>query len=151
MRSLIAILLLLAHCSLHAQVKTSLKNFSNKNGTAAKVNGNILLVSWPAGNNRTGKLVLDLSSQQPLFKSLELKEGARNYIIASGLDPVFLLTVGKRDLVSQNGWNIFFDKVPNKPFTSNAIEFNKHAAAVTSTGTRTVISIDWRALATNFP
>ncbi|HEX6428308.1 MAG TPA: hypothetical protein VF008_11505, partial [Niastella sp.] len=42
----------------------------------------------------------------------------------------------------QNGWNIFFDKVPNKPFTSNRIELNKHAAAVTSIGTRTVISID---------
>lgn len=142
MRFLIAILLLLSHCTLYAQVKTSLKNFSNKNGTAAIVKGNILSVTWPAGNNKTGKLVVDLSSQQPLFKSLELQEGNRNHPIASGLDPVFLLTVGKRDLVSQNGWNIFFDKVPNKPFTSNRIELNKHAAAVTSIGTRTVISID---------
>ncbi|HEX6431107.1 MAG TPA: hypothetical protein VF008_25630, partial [Niastella sp.] len=109
MRSHIAILLLLSHCTLYAQVKTSLKNFSNKNGTTAIVKGNILSVSWPAGKNKTGKLVVDLSSQQPLFKSLELQEGNRIHPIASGLDPVFLLTVGKRDLISQNGWDIFFD------------------------------------------
>lgn len=142
MRSLIAILLLLSHCTLFAQIKTSLKNFSNKNGTSAVVKGNVLSVSWPAGKNKTGRLVVDLSAQQPLFKSLQLQEGNRNHTIASGLDPVFLLTVGKRDLVSQNGWNIFFDKVPSKPFTSNRIELNKHTAAVTSMGARTVISID---------
>jgi hypothetical protein len=142
MRFLIAIVLLLSYCTLLGQVKTSLKNFSNKTGTSAIVKGNILSVSWPAGKSKTGRIIIDLSSQQPLFKSLELQEGNRNHAIASGLDPVFLLTVGKRDLVSQNGWNIFFDKVPNKPFTSNRIEFNKHAAAVTSIGARTVISID---------
>lgn len=141
MRFLIAILLLLTHCTLFAQVKTSLKNFSNKNGTSAVVKGNILSVSWPAGNNKTGKVVVDLSFQQPLFKSLVLQEGNREHTIASGLDPVFLLTVGKRDLISQNGWNIFFDKVPNKPFTASRIEFSKHAASVTTIGARTVISI----------
>lgn len=142
MRFLIAIVLLLSHFTLLAQVKTSLKNFRNKTGTSAIVKGNILSVSWPAGKNKTGRLIIDLSSQQPLFKSLELQEGNRNHAIASGVDPVFLLTIGKRDLVSQNGWNIFFDKVPNKPFTENRIEFNKQAAAVTSIGARTVISID---------
>jgi hypothetical protein len=142
MRFLIAISFHFFYCTSFAQVKTSLKNFSNKNGATAKVNGNILSVSWPAGNNKTGQLVIDLTAQQPLFKSLALQEGSRNNLIASGLDPVFLLTVGKRDLVSQNGWNIFFDKVPNKPFTSNPVELNKQAAAVTSIGTRTVISID---------
>lgn len=142
MRFLIAILFLLSHCLLFAQVKTSLTNFSNKSGTSASVQGSIISVTWPAGNSKTGKLVIDLSTQQPLLKSLELKEGNSNHIIASGLDPVFLLTIGKRDLVSQNGWNIFFDKVPNKPFTSQRIQFNKHAAAVTSIGSRTVISID---------
>ncbi|WP_207513677.1 hypothetical protein [Longitalea luteola] len=142
MRFLIAIVFLFFSCTLYAQVKTSLKDFSNKNGTTAIVKGNILSVSWPAGKNRTGKLNVDLSAQQPLFKSLELQEGTSDHLIASGLDPVFLLTVGKRDLVSQNGWNIFFDKVPNKPFTSNRVELYKHAAAVTTIGTRTVISID---------
>src|ERR1044072_6807615 len=132
MRSLIAILFLLSHCVLFAQIKTTLKNFSNKNGTSAIVNGNMVTVSWPAGSNQTGKLVVDLSPQQPLFKSLHLREGNSNHAIASGLDPVFLLAVGNRDLVSQNGWNIFFDKVPNKPFTSNRIELSKHAAAVAS-------------------
>ncbi|HKZ38347.1 MAG TPA: hypothetical protein VJ184_11895 [Chryseolinea sp.] len=108
---------------------------------SATANGNILSVSWPAGSNKTGKLVFDLSAQQPVFKSIALREGKRDHQIVSNLDPAFILTVGKRDLVSQNGWNIFFDKVPSKPFKSYNIDLIKTSAAVTSIGTRTVISV----------
>jgi hypothetical protein len=137
----IVFLLLISSCALHAQVKVDLKNFAKKNGASAVTKGDVLSVSWPAGKNKTGKLTVDLSAQQPVFKSIELQDGASNHPIAAGLDPAFVLTVGKRDLVSQNGWNIFFDKVPNKPFKSYNIEFIKQAAAVSSNGTRTVISI----------
>ncbi len=43
--------------------------------------------------------------------------------------------------MSQNGWNIFFDKVPNKPFQSYTLAFNKESASITTLGTRTVIRI----------
>jgi hypothetical protein len=128
-------------CTLSAQVKVDLKKFNKKNGASATVNGNILSVSWPAGENKTAKLIVDLSPQQPVLKSIELNEGNKHNQIVSNLDPEFILTVGKRDLVSQNGWNIFFDKVPNKPFKSHLLEFNKQTASVTSIGTRTVVSI----------
>jgi hypothetical protein len=141
MRYFIFLLLVVPCCSLEAQVQVDLRNFKNKNGASATANGNILSVSWPAGSNKTGNLVFDLGAQQPVFKSIALREGKRNHRIVSNLDPTFILTVGKRDLISQNGWNIFFDKVPEKPFKSYIIDLSKQSAAVTSVGTRTVISI----------
>src|SRR5690349_23601502 len=108
MRYHIVFLLIISSCTLHAQIKVDLKNFSRQHGTTAIVKGDVLSISWPAGKSKTGKLIFDLSDQQPIFKSIELQEGSRIHQIASGLDPVFILTVGKRDLVSPDGWNIFF-------------------------------------------
>lgn len=127
--------------TLHAQVKVDLANFSRKNGVAVSVKGDILSLSWPAGAGKTGKIMLDLAASKPVFKSIELREENKNHQIAAGLDPAFVLTTGKRDLISQNGWNIFFDKVPDKPFKANIIEFTKQSASVRSVGTRTVITI----------
>ncbi|WP_242674936.1 hypothetical protein [Niastella populi] len=118
-----------------------MKNFNGKNGATAIVKNEVLSVSWPAGRSKTGKLIFDLSAQKPIFKSIELQEGNTKHPIASDLDPAFVLTVGRRDLISQNGWNIFFDKVPNKPFNAYNIEFVKQSAAIRSAGSRTVISI----------
>jgi hypothetical protein len=44
-------------------------------------------------------------------------------------------------LISQNGWNIFFDKVPLKPHQSYKIDFNKKDIDVKSSGSRTVITL----------
>lgn len=142
MRYYILFLFVISCFTLQAQVKVDLKNYNNKNGVIAVVKENILSVSWPAGKGKTGKLVFDLAAEQPLFKSLELQEGSKNHQIASGIDPAFVLNVGKRNLEPRKGWNIFFDKVPVKRFKSFGIDFKKHAAAVRSVGTRTVISID---------
>jgi hypothetical protein len=141
MRYYILLLLIVSCCALQAQVKVDLKDFNRKSGASVMAKGDMLSISWPAGKDKTGKLIFDLSAQQPIFKSIELQEGSRNYQVASDLDPAFILTVGKRDLVSQNGWNIFFDKVPNKPFKSYNIDFNKHSATVGSIGTRTMICV----------
>lgn len=132
---------LISFSTLHAQVKVDLANFSKKNGATASVQGDVISLSWPAGTGKTGKIILDLSSTQPIFKSIELQDGKDNHQVAKGLDPAFVLTVGKRDLISQNGWNIFFDKVPNKPFKAHNIEFAKQSATIRSEGTRTVITI----------
>jgi hypothetical protein len=141
MRYKLLLLLVLFGTALHAQVSVDLKGFNKKNGASATAKGDLLTVSWPTGEKKTGKLVIDLSAGQPVVKSIELQEGGKNHAVATGLDAAFLLTVGKRDLVSQNGWNIFFDKVPNKPFRSYNIELHKLSAAVSSVGARTVISV----------
>jgi hypothetical protein len=132
---------LLSVGALQAQIKVDLTNFSKRNGSTASVRGNLVSVSWSAGTGKTGKIILDLSATQPVFKSIALHEGKSTHPIAAGLDPAFVLTVGKRDLISQNGWNIFFDKVPNKPFKAHNIELIKQSASVRSVGTRTIITI----------
>src|SRR5689334_4130540 len=135
------LLALISFTTLKAQVKVDLTGFSGKNGATAAVQGDVVSLSWPAGTGKKGRLMLDLSATQPVFKNIELQEGKSNHQIAAGLDPAFVLTVGKRDLISQNGWNIFFDKVPSKPFKAYNIGFVKQSASVRSVGARTVITI----------
>ncbi len=100
---------LLCTTLVHAQKLDVVTTYDAKKDT-------LVTVVWSAGNGSAGALMLDLDNNRPLFKSIEYTSKNFNKIIAQNLDPAFILTVGKRDLVSQNGWNIFFDKVPNKPF-----------------------------------
>jgi hypothetical protein len=120
-----------------AQVRTDLKKFNPGNGVAVSQRGQLLEISWPAGNSLTGKIVFDLEPAHSLFKEISLGKK----LITANVDPAFVLTVGKRDLVSQNGWNIFFDKVPNKPHQSYPLAIKKNAASVKTAGSRTIVTI----------
>lgn len=124
-----------------AQVAVNAKAFSSSNGASVQVAGRQLVVSWPAGSKQKGQIVFNLAAAQPLFKSIGLMRGRVLKSIAKNVDAAFILTVGKRDLVSQNGWNIFFDKVPLKPFASHVVALDKKSVAVRSQGSRTVVSI----------
>jgi hypothetical protein len=137
MKYLLFIIFIFSGAFSEAQTRIDLKDY-NKNGEAKIfVEDNILTASWPAGENESGKLLLDLSNDQPLFKSIQLNGKE----IISGVDPAFILTVGKRDLVSQNGWNIFFDKVPLKPHQSYVVKFEKASASVRTEGAHTIIRV----------
>ncbi|KAA2239833.1 hypothetical protein F0L74_26980 [Chitinophaga agrisoli] len=120
-----------------AQVKTDLKDFKPANGAMVRQHGQLLEISWPSGNAHTGNIVFDLEPGHPLFKEISLDKK----LITTNLDPAFVLTVGQRDLVSQNGWNIFFDKVPNKPHQSYPVTIKKNAASVKTVGSHTVVTI----------
>ncbi|HEX2534033.1 MAG TPA: hypothetical protein VHK69_09880 [Chitinophagaceae bacterium] len=126
---------------LRAQVPVDLKRYQSKNGARVAVSGSTLSLQWPAGKGLKGHLVLDLHRQNALFRSIGLLSGTREVKVAGDLDPAFLLTVGKRDLISQNGWNIFFDKVPLKPHQTYKLTLVKDAARVVSTGSRTTVTI----------
>ncbi len=121
MKYALTIILLYSFCIVQAQVPVDLKKFSSKNGAKIQVMDNKIFVSWPVNKTQQGRLVLDLKTNQPLFSSIGLMKGTVVKEICKNLDPVFVVTVGKRDLVSQNGWNIFFDKVPSKPFQSHRV------------------------------
>lgn len=120
-----------------AQVKADLKAFKPGNGTAAVQRGQLLEISWPAGHSDNGKIVLDLTPDRPLFKEITLG----NKQVSANVDPAFVLTVGKRDLLSQNSWNIFFDKVPNRPHQSYPLSIKRNTASVKTEGSRTIVSI----------
>jgi hypothetical protein len=117
------------------------KNFKPETGVSLKQDAATVTVTWPAGTNSNGRMVLNLKNDEPLFSSIELSKGGVYEQVINNVDPQFILTEGKRDLISQNGWNIFFDKVPLKPHHSYKVDLHKKTISVSSHGTRTVITI----------
>ena len=126
---------------LHAQIPVSLKEFSTKNGAKVQVSKNNLSVSWQTENNKRGEVVINLERNQPLIHELNVLNGNITTSIVKNVNPIFVLTVGKRDLISQNGWNIFFDRVPKKPFKAHLVKLDKNSVSVRSAGTRTIIEV----------
>jgi hypothetical protein len=125
-----------------AQSTVSLQGFNKNNGATVTAKGSKIDLSWPVGNTGHGRVVFELDKTKPLFKSIQATDKGVYKEIATNLNPEFILTIGKRDLVSQNGWNIFFDRVPLKPFKAYNVQFDKQKAAVKSEGSRTIVSID---------
>jgi len=100
------------------------------------------IVEWPAGGQWTGRLVLSMSADSCLIREMSVvKQGAVRKVVRE-MDPVFLLRVGRRDLISQNGWNIFFDKVPLKGYRSYEVKLEKRDWTVIRRVGSTVITID---------
>jgi hypothetical protein len=126
---------------LYAQVKVNSSKFNRKNEAVFSVTGNLLRLKWPAEQKRSAEVILNMDPSQALFKSLNIISAGKTKLVSSDLDPAFLLSIGKRDLLSQNGWNIFFDKVPQKPFKTFPVELSKKSAEISSLGSRTVIKI----------
>lgn len=141
MEKSLLILLVLVGFVAHAQTPVDLSGYQQKNGTSVTRQGNNLVVSWPANTTEMGKLVINLAKESPLFGSIQLSQQGKFKEIARALDPAFVLTIGKRDLISQNGWNIFFDKTNKLPHKSYAVALDKRKASVTTVGSRTVIRI----------
>lgn len=127
--------------TIKAQVPVDLKHYSSKNGAKVRAANGTISIAWPAGKGIQGKLVIDLKDQNALLRSIGSITGSSETEVARNLDPVFLLTVGKRDLISQNGWNIFFDKVPLKPYQAYKVTLKKDSATVRSVGSRTILSL----------
>ncbi|MCC8407513.1 hypothetical protein LJ707_01130 [Mucilaginibacter sp. UR6-1] len=137
------LMLVLGLCPLllNAQTPVTFSGFNKSGSAKAVVNNNILTVSWPVGSNENGQLLLDLDQGKPLFKSMQISKNKVYKAVATNLNPAFVLTVGKRDLVSQNGWNIFFDKVPQKPHQSYPVKFEKGRVNISTAGSRTVVKV----------
>jgi hypothetical protein len=124
-----------------AQVPVDLAAYQKRSGTDVISQNNQLTVSWPGSGREKAKLVIDLTPNAPLFSSLQLTRQGKFKEIARAIDPAFVLTIGKRDLISQNGWNIFFDKTNKLPHKSYAVTLNKRSASVRTEGTRTIIRV----------
>ncbi|MEN0055922.1 MAG: hypothetical protein AAGC65_19740 [Mucilaginibacter sp.] len=117
------------------------KNFNTKSGVDLKAGSGQVTLTWPAGEKSNGRLVLNLQKDAPLFQSVQLSKNGVYRQVINNVDPQFILTEGKRDLISQNGWNIFFDKVPLKPHHSYKVNFTKGSTDIRTEGSHTVISI----------
>jgi hypothetical protein len=135
------LLFLLSSSSSKSQHRVDFTGYNTKGKAKVAVKGNLISVSWPSGKTEHARLLLDLEKGKPLFKSIESTNNGAFRKIAQNLDPAFVLTIGKRDLVSQNGWNIFFDKVPDKPHQSYTVQLDKRSASVVSVGAQTVVRV----------
>ena len=132
---------LLFSASIYAQIPVDLANYQKQSGTDVIRQNNQLSVSWPGVGQEKAKLIIDLRPEAPLFSSLQLTRQGQFQEIARSIDPAFVLTIGKRDLISQNGWNIFFDKTNKLPHKAYAVTLNKRSASVRTEGTRTIIRV----------
>ncbi|KAA9356445.1 hypothetical protein [Larkinella humicola] len=141
MKKYIVVFLALLPSLALAQFRVDRTGFQPQNGTVVASQGTSLVVSWPTTAREKGRLVINLENGKPLFTSLQLSQQGTFKEIAKALDPAFVLTIGKRDLISQNGWNIFFDKTNKLPHKAYAVALNKRAASVNTIGTRTVVRI----------
>ncbi|MBE7179439.1 MAG: hypothetical protein INR69_23750, partial [Mucilaginibacter polytrichastri] len=124
-----------------AQSPVDLSRFNKKGGVKVLAKTQYLKLQWPAGDGKTAQLELDLKAGSPLFQSIGIGTATNIKPVAKAIDPAFVLTVSTRDLVSQNGWNIFFDRVNKKPRKSYAVTLKKNKASVRSDGSRTYIRI----------
>lgn len=142
---ILSTIILFCCCYLHAVLAQTpalnSQKFNKKTGASFTYQRGMLTVKWPAGNQVYGQVAINMDKDSPLLNRIQLEASQSTKVISADLDPVFLLTIGKRDLVSQNGWNIFFDKVPEKPFESYPVVLNKSAIAIESIGSRTVVKI----------
>ncbi len=125
-----------------AQVPLDLSAYHKKSETAVKANGNLLDITWPAGNETMGKILIDLQKGKPLIHALQLEKEGAFQEIASGLDPAFTLTVGHRDLEKRNGWVIFFDNPSHLAHQTYPVQFDKQHAKVKSEGGHTTITVE---------
>ena len=136
-------LVLLFNCSLVlAQQRIDLSGFSSEEGATVTEEKNRITVTWPSGTDTQGVLKLDMTSGSPLFSSIQLKDYKGNHEIAKGVDPLFLLTVGQRDLSKEHGWDIFFDRTAYNPYEAYQVSLEKENITVKSKGKRTVVQVN---------
>lgn len=125
-----------------AQVPVNISDFNKSGETSIAVKDEVVSIVWPTGGADTGKIVLGLKKEMPLIKSLQIGTEGAFQEIASELDPVFLLTVGKRDLEKRDGWVIFFDNPSHLPFETYTSNLDKQSVKVESEGSRTHITVE---------
>ena len=124
-----------------AQLPVDLSDYQKTSPTTVVKQGTDVLISWPAASRQTGRLVISLEPDKPLFSHIQLGTDGHFKELATSVNPAFVLTVGKRDLISQNGWNIFFDKTNRLPSKAYAVELTKRSASVKTVGSRTVLRL----------
>ncbi|RXG31955.1 CehA/McbA family metallohydrolase domain-containing protein [Leeuwenhoekiella marinoflava] len=126
---------------LYAQVPVSLPLNNEENTTKINVIEDEVQLTWLSTKTEQCRLVLNRKQTGSLFKTLGiLKNESYNEIVREA-NPEFIITQGERTLEPEKGWTIFFDKVPNRPNTSDVLKLNKRKIEITKMGKRTVVKI----------
>ena len=104
-----------------------------------------LQVTWPSSKGISGEMLIDLRPNEPIIRSLGLKEGQQpGRVLGTRLDPVTSLTIGQRDSKafdeSFRGM-VFFENPRQKPYETYPVKLTQKKVRVTSQGSRTTISV----------
>lgn len=148
---LIGSLLLAAVCSVcirsatadERPVELNVDDYEPACGIEVSQQDALIRVSWPLDGTRRGRLTFDLSPARPLIQAVAVSSPDSDQFgtIATGLDPVVLLRVGKRDLDKRSGWTIFFDRMQRKPSQRYLAEVDRQRAVVASQARRATLAI----------
>ena len=104
--------------------------------------GNRVRVTWPVAGKGTGAVTFSLDEAQPLIESMALApEDGEPRVIARGLDPVTLLTVGSRNLNDTAGWMAFFDNPPKREHETHAVKLGERFLQVTEKGASSTVTV----------
>lgn len=141
MKNALWIFFLFTGLSTQAQIAVSLPENSGVNDTEITLGENEVEITWGTENSEKCRLQLNLEKNKPLFSSIAIGSNGDFETLLADVDPVFILNVGSRTLKPENGWTIFFDKVPTRPYKSHKLDFDKKEMKITKHGKRTVIAI----------
>ncbi len=142
MKNILLLTFLLQTLLSTAQIPVTLPDNLEENDTKLNYNGKNLEITWPLANTNQARIVLNLEHGKPLFHTMGIVEKGNLIEVVRDLNPVFIINVGKRTLKPENGWTIFFDKVPERPYTSHVLKFDKKNLKITKGGQRTKILIE---------
>jgi hypothetical protein len=103
--------------------------------------GESLMVKWDTPEGST-ELTLNVSGKGALVRSLAVAQGKRNPIVVlRDADPMFVLSVGQRDLKKRGGWTIFFDRTSRKPSESGRLTLKLNSVVARSAGRRCMVDL----------
>ncbi|GAA4315331.1 hypothetical protein [Compostibacter hankyongensis] len=133
---------LLLSLTIRAQIPVDTQQFRKGESAGMTISDHNLGITWDAGGGAEGQINLNLQAGAPLFNSIKIRDRATAFSeIAAHIDPVFLLTVGKRTLKAPTQWIIFFDKPYKRPYTVYRSELQKKDIKVISEGIRTRVVV----------
>ena len=104
----------------------------------------IIMVSWPIDSIRHATMEFDLSSGEPLVKSISIARvaGRRAPSLSPAASiPAILIRVGNRDLQKRGGWTIFFDRMQEKPHELFRAKVSRNRAVASSKAQRATLTI----------
>lgn len=112
----LCLLILSSPCGAQTPIALNLADYDRACGIEIEQQDSLIKVRWPYEDDHQGQITFDLSPGQPLVRQIAVSHhGEPLQPIASGLDPMLRLRVGRRDLDKRGGWTIFFDRMQNKP------------------------------------
>ncbi|WP_230981272.1 CehA/McbA family metallohydrolase domain-containing protein [Echinicola salinicaeni] len=124
------------------QVRVDLSEFNANSGATVTQSKQLLEITWPLENGNSAGISFNLDGRSELIDQLQIAKDGEVYQVAEQLSPLFILTVGERDLSKGSGWNIFFDRTAYKPYDTYKATLDAERIKLISQGARTIIQVD---------